>query len=354
MTDKLVSPNGQYELDLTNEGNLILYRKSGGVVWAHGPDPFPDPVVPPSPPPPVVVVLPRLVRNGQVFGLATGARWTSIQTSDFNLLNRWQHGEDTHPVLAQRAEAGFNLLRVWTLYDIPRIGTFLDIDYSRIPEFLRLCAGYGLYVEFTAYTSIEREEHWDCLVAGSWGETNVLLELVNEGTLPVNQINMANYRRPAGVLASHGSGGSEGVPPWEPWDYVTFHTNGSSEEQRKIGHNAMEIWDGPTLTNETSRYPDVGMWVGANLLRQYSLANDSAAGAALLCAGACFHSVQGKTSELWDERTLAVAQAWARGATSVDLKCQVGAYRRRDDLLTDDLLRVYQRGNAGCIVPIRK
>jgi hypothetical protein len=111
-------------------------------------------------------------------------------------------------------------------------------------------------------------------------------------------------------------------------------------------------WRGPTLTNETSRYPDVGMWAGASLERQQQLAFDSAAGAALLCAGACFHSVQGKTSEVWDANTLAVAEAWVAGARSVSLDCQAGGYQRRDDLLTDALLRVYQRG--ACIVPIRK
>lgn len=308
----------------------------------------------PAPPVPPISLLPRLVVNGQMFGLETGERWTAIQNSDFNLLNRWQHGEDIYPVLEQRAKVGFNLLRVWTLYDLVNIGTFTDIDYSRIPDFLQECSRYGLYVEFTAYTSLERKDHWDKLVAACQGPSNVLTELVNEGTLPVNQIDMARYARPSGVLASHGSGGSEGVPPWDPWDYVTFHTNGASEEQRKIGHNAWEIWSGPTLTNETSRYPEVGMWVGASLERQKQLAYDSAAGAALLCAGSCFHSVHGKTSELWDANELAVADAWVRGAKSVSLACQPGAYYRRDDLLTDELLRVYQRGTSGCIVEIHK
>jgi len=311
---------------------------------------------------PVFVPLPRLVVQGHVFALETGEPFTAIQCSDFNLLNCWQHGEDITPVLAQRRDVGFNMLRVWTLYNLAaaNIGVFLDIDYARVPAFLQLCASYGLYVEFTAYTSTERVTHWDQLVAACQGQTNVMLELVNEGTLPVNQISMGWYARPTGILASHGSGGAEGVPPWEPWDYVTFHTNGSSEEQRKVGHNAMEKpqvilnWYGPVLTNETSRYPDVGMWVGADPARRRALAFDSAAGAALLCAGACFHSVSGKTSVLWTAAELAVALAWAEGARSVSLACQHGAYRRRDDLLTDQLLRVYQRGVDGCIVAIRK
>lgn len=305
---------------------------------------------------PVVAALPRLRPVGQFFALETGEPFTAIEHSDFDLLNRWQHGEDITAILAQRAGAGFNMLRVWTLYDLQasNIGVFLDIDYARVPEFLRLCAQYGLYVEFTAYTSLERQEHWDSLVAACQGSTNVLLELVNEGDLPVNAIDFGRYAKPSGILTSHGSSGAEHNPIVPYWDYVTFHTNGASEEQRKVGHNAMELWSGPTLTNETSRFPDVGMWRGASLERQKQLAFDSAAGAALLCAGSCFHSVAGKVSALWDDATQAVATAWAAGARSVLCTCQSGQYRHRDDLEPAGVLRTYQRGDAAaCIVPIR-
>ena len=320
--------------------------------------PFPPMWEIPVPPIPPVVTLPRLRKAGQQFELETGEPFTAVECSDFNLLNRWQHGEDITPVLAQRLDAGYNMLRVWTLYNLAaaHIGVFLDIDYARIAAFLSLCAQHRLYVEFTAYTSTERPEHWGQLVAACQG-TSALLELVNEGTLPVNQIDMDRYPRPSGVLASHGSGGSEGVPPWEPWDYITFHTNGANEEQRKIGHNAWEIWPGPTLTNETSRYPDVGMWVGSNIERCRALAYDAAAGAALLCAGSCFHSALGKTSQLWDANTEAVARAWAAGAKSVPMEFQHGRYIHRTDLEGPEDLRVYERrlnDGRGHIVTIRK
>lgn len=298
------------------------------------------------------ISLPRLIMRGQMFEQADGQPWTAIECSDFNLFARYQAGEQIDPILAQRQDLGFNLLRVWTLYDLPGIGTLLEPDYSQIPAFLERCAAYGLYVEFTAYTSTERIDHWDRLVAAVQGCTNVLLELVNEGDLPVNAIDFSRYARPPGVLVSHGSGGSEAAPMLPAWDYQTFHTNGAFEEQRKIGHNAMEIWNGPTLTNETSRYPDVGMWVGASPERQWGLAYDAAAGAALLCAGSCFHSVAGKTSVLFDSATQAVARAWTSGARSVDLSAQHAPYVHRSDLESADLLRVYQRGPA--LVTIRK
>jgi hypothetical protein len=361
MSDKLVSPSGLYELDIQDDGNIVEYRKDGSVVRSFGVDPHPLPL-PPTPPEPEFVPLPRLTIRGQFFALETGDPFTAIQASDFNLLNRWQHGEDIEPVLMQREAAGFNLLRVWTKYDLAsaKIGTFLDLDYAVIPGFLDVCARAGLYVEFTAYTSTPDPLHWDRLVAACAGCTNVLLELINEADQPANTMDLSPYAWPAYVPAAHGSNGAEAWPVTPHWSYATFHTNGASEEQRKVGHNAMEIWSGPTLTNETSRYPDVGMWgysqdgkwIQHPLERQKQLAFDSAAGASLLCAGSCWHSVHGKTSELWDANEFAVAQAWAAGAKSVPLEANPGPYQHRTDLETPDLLRVYQRDTR--IVKIRK
>lgn len=343
--NKIVSSNRRYETVIQDDGNLVTYR-AGVPVWASGvPDPPPDPVN----------TLPKLVVNGQFFALETGERWTATECSDFNLLNRWQNeGLDAAaPVAEQRAAAGFKLLRVWTLYDLPNIGTFLNIDYARIPAFLAFCSHWQLYVEFTAYTSIERPDHWPQLVAACQGQPNVLAELVNEGTKDVNRIDMARYARPVGVLASHGSAMSEEIPPWEPWDYGTLHYNDADQWQRKTAHNPMEdfadIHHRPAMANENTRYPD----------RDDSLvhAYDAAAGAALLTAGSCFHSVSGKNSTLWSGRELDAARAWAEGAASVPLEFQAGQYIRRDDLLTPALLRVYERrlpDGRGHIVRIRK
>lgn len=309
-------------------------------------------------PPPEGGPLPRLRVNGHVFETETGEPFTAKQASDFNLLCRFQSGEDIRPILAQRVGCGFNMLRVWTLYSIPNIGHFLDIDYNQVAPFLRLCATFKLYVEFTAYTSTEDPYHWDRLVEAAKLESSALVELVNEGTLAVNEIDMSRYARPSGILASHGSGGAEGDPPWEPWDYVTRHTNGADEEQRKVGKQSFDLAETagvPVLTNETSRFPEVGMWIGADATRRRQLAFDSAAGAALLCSGACFHSVEGKTSVLWSPETVDAALAWTAGARSVPLAAQHEPYRRRDDLLTPALLRVYQRGwSDTAIVRIRK
>ena len=315
------------------------------------------PVVPPPPP---FKPLPRILRAGQHFVLDTGGRYSAIQNSDFNLLNRWQHGEDITPILRQRCDLGFNMLRVWTKFVIDNIGAFTDIDYARVGAFLDLCATFDLYVEFTAYTGYitqgqsEDKTHFGKLCDAVRGCTNVLIELVNEEDIAVNSIDLAAYVKPEGVFASHGSNGSQAQPVTPYWDYCTFHANGAPEEQRKIGHNAMEIWSGPTLTNETSRFPEVGMWAQHSdetdadwHARIQRLAYDSAVGAALLCAGCCFHSVQGKTSVLFDAAHVEAAMALVAGAKSVDLVCQDGPYIHRQDLEGTTYLRVYERPVEG-------
>jgi hypothetical protein len=93
------------------------------------------------------------------------------------------------------------------------------------------------------------------------------------------------------------------------------------------------------------------MWAGQSLERQKALAFDSAAGAALLCAGACFHSVQGKVSGLFTGDTLEVAQAWTAGAQSVDLRWQSEPYQHRDEVEIKrerrlGFLRCYTRGDS--------
>lgn len=314
------------------------------------------------------VDLPRLRARGAFFELETGQRWTAIEASDFNLYARFLAGQNIEPILAQRASLGFNLLRVWTAYDIRGVGRLIPAEhknfYAKIPEFLQAAAKHGLRVEFTGYTGINDPDHWSQLVASVASSTNVILELVNELSENVNEpddlgriFDLNRFERPPPpILASHGSNGSQAlaVRPW--WGYEVYHSNVASDWARKVGHNAMEFADGtadwagshvPILANENTRGPD--------RFHSPQQAFDAAAGAALLAAGSCFHSVSGKTSELWGGLELELARAWAAGATSVPLACQDGPYVHRQDLEGPPDLRVYQRGSdPACIVKIRK
>lgn len=305
-----------------------------------------------SPTPVVVKPLPNIRTRGQFFELEDGTLWTAIQCSDFNLLARYLRNEDIRPVLAQRQSCGFNLLRVWTLFDISGIGDLTQLHYDLIPAFTTLCASYGLYVEFTAYTGINDPLHWTHLCdAARVCQTKPILELVNELDQNSNEpdyfgriFHLNNYSQPEGLISSHGSNGSEhtAVRPW--WSYEEFHTNDASEWWRKSSHNAMELAAGaegligsgvPILSNENTRYPDKA----SSLIYAY----DAAEAAALLCAGSCYHSVRGKTSELWDGLEETCARRWALGARQVDLRYQKGSYRHPVELEGPNDLRVYQR-----------
>ena len=313
--------------------------------------------------------LPRLVTAGQFFALDTGERFTAIECSDFQLLQRYLHGADLRPVLAQRRDCGYNIVRVLGMC----AGMFWlkpqeePKYWSGVRDLCALCATYGVYVELTVFADATvimplpgmQLQHWEMVGRTLYGGPSLLVEAVNEADQTINRLaSLMDLEPLPGLLCSHGSNGSEQLPvrPW--WDYETFHTNGAYQWPRKVGHNAAELsWGAetvpasnvPVVANENTRYPD----------RSQSLTNayDAAAGAALLCAGSCFHSVHGKTSELWVGLELDAAKAWAAGARSVPLHCQSGHYRHRDDLEQQNAgqtgERVYQRGvNEACIVRV--
>jgi hypothetical protein len=299
------------------------------------------------------------VPTGHVFRLETGARFTAIECSDFNLFTTYLMNGDaaTRAILADRKDVGFNLLRVWLAYwdtntggNIPGIGRLIPSDfpgmYDRLASFCALAASYGLYVEFTAFTGGHIDGHWDGIGHGLEGVTNAIVELCNENDAHPVRIDPRAYAPLPGVVCSHGSNASQALPvrPW--WQYETMHFNDAPEWQRKVGHNSMEISDGdpeghitpshvPVLANENTR-PDRD-----GTIHHF---HDAAAGAALLCAGSCFHSQSGKASVPFDSRDRSFAEAWVAGARSVNLDYQDGRYVRE---APGPYLRVYSRVNPG-------
>jgi hypothetical protein len=311
--------------------------------------------------------LPRLEVDGHFFRQDTGARWTGIQATDFNLFNRFLDGENITPILRQRADTGFNLLRVWTDFDVCADGKCPDHQpigrliprehgdyYKRLSDFLDLCAQHGLYVELTAFTGrpevdAEKIAHWDHLIEAVAPHTNVLLELVNEHDAHDKSLPYDKLRRPpAPILASHGSGGAGSPPKLPIWTYATYHPAFGADWMRKTieeGTQMAEKFNVPVLVNEATRFPD----------RDQSLehAYDVGRGCALALAGCAFHSVSGKNSRLWKGHELELAREFARGARSVPLACQNGELRRLDD---PQAMRVFERTGAGpeCRVAIRR
>lgn len=314
----------------------------------------------------VAGALGELRADGQFFYLPSGEGWTAIECSDFSLYKRFLMGEDISRVLAQRADLGFNLLRVWLLNQsvVGRVypggiapSQHTDF-YDKLPEFLSLLARYGLRAELTAFTSTgtlmpdvaQQEAHLAQTAAAAAGH-GAFLELVNEADQYDNACSTW-LPRPRGIVCSRGSNGADSPPAGHdsPWDYELYHTNDLSEFQRKVGHNAMEWADQskrPCISNENTRYPDKD--------NNPAHAFDAAAGAALLCAGSCFHSEEGKYSTLFGD-SLECARQWVAGARSVPLEYRKGQYIHRQDLESGSYIRVYERrlpDGRGFIVFIR-
>jgi hypothetical protein len=314
--------------------------------------------------------LPRLVVSGQFFATASGERWTAIEATDFNLLGRFIANEDITPILRQRAEVGFNLLRVFADFEVcpdgrcppsnQAIGRLVPSEhrdfYQRLTRFLEQCAAHGLYVELVVLTgrpdsADARVALWQGVVQATASSTNVILELVNEWDqswhrdLPFERF----HQPPAPALASRGSGMAGSAPRLPPWTHATYHPGFGPEWANKAVHDGWETvaekYGVPVLVNETTRVPDND----GSLTRAY----DVARGCAMLVAGCAFHSVTGKNSRLWEGHELALAREWVRGAKSMPLTCQGGAVRQIHD---PSLLRAYERGEerSSCRVEVRR
>ena len=301
---------------------------------------------------------PQLVIDDKFFRLADGTRWTGIQSSEFSLPKRFMVGEDIRPLLDERCAIGFNMVRAWLLNQsvVGHVypegihpNQYADF-YERVRAFVELLGTYGLAVELTAFTSCipmmpdrnDQVRHWVTLQAAVRGLPNVLLELVNEHDWGHGE--NAPHRdlwsmRPSGIIASSGSSTADAPPPTPVWDYVLHHTNGLNEWQRRVGHNTMEwadIHGKPGGANENMRYPD------HDSSDQHAF--DAAAGAALLCAFACYHSQAGKYSRPFDAIERRCAEAWVSGARSVDLEVQPGRYQRHDEMnVPGQIIRAYSR-----------
>lgn len=304
-----------------------------------------------------------LVTRGPFFETITGDPWTVIEATDFRLFERFLRGEAIEPVVVDRVQLGFNTLRVaLTCANMFRLVPNDWPNYfDRLQAFIAALGTYGLMAECVVFMDaptvmpaigVQRAFYADVVAALDVFRGGVLIELVNEADQPANMLDVAAFAPPAGQLAAHGSNGSQAWPVAPAWTYATMHFNDAPEFQRKTGHNSMEVadaWHVPTIANENTRFPDRD----ASTMHAF----DAAAGAALLCAGSCYHSVSGKESVPFPTAERACAQAWADGARSVELRFQAGAYRHAIELETASDLRVYQRvlpsGDA-CTVRIRR
>ncbi|PYR35726.1 MAG: hypothetical protein DMF89_02640 [Acidobacteria bacterium] len=187
-------------------------------------------------------------------------------------------------------------------------------------------------MNLTAYTGPYTEGfdpgHWTRLCEAARGSPNVILSLVNELDQRANEMDPSKFSRCPGVLSSRGSNGSQAPTVTPPWDWGEYHINSAPDWPSKVGHASMELavaHNVPVHATENTRFPDND----SSLEHAY----DAARGSALLNAAATFHSVHGKSAQLFEGVELEAAKAWVAGAKSISLSCQDEVYRRRIDLV---------------------
>lgn len=318
--------------------------------------------------------LPRVQVKGRFFYLNNETPFTYLEGTDFNLYARFLAGEDLSPLLKQRKEAGIQVLRVFTAYNIcpsgcaQPIGRLIPSEhanfYAGLTPFANLVAKHGLYLELVALTGPYSEAlptdndkvlHWNSLKAAVAPLTNIQLELINEYNHPANRIPDSLYnvltRTTSPTLSSRGSAIQDEDPKTPGWDYLTWHPSVSGEVQRKPGHNGWEVslkFNLPLAVNEMVRYPDGD----SSLIHAF----DMGAGCKFFGVPCTFHSVSGKASIPFSAAEVAFAKAMRAGMDSIPAYCQYGSYIHRTDLENDDILRAYEMAGVGpgCIHLVRQ
>ena len=163
-------------------------------------------------------------------------------STDFRIAERVLHGVDVRPILQDRVDAGANWLRILSMKQ-NNTGWELNPRDPRHSDMMRrtfdLLGEFGVYGEWVVFADTrfwmrnqaEQQDYYgrNCEVAREY--PHILLELVNEDQHPTQAIDAQAFAKPAGILASHGSGLTDVQPVIPLWDYATYHA-------RRAGANA--------------------------------------------------------------------------------------------------------------------
>lgn len=356
---------------------LLLAAFASSAVSCNRPHPNPPPIscppVCPQPPEPPDTRLPDLeIRSKHFYDSQSGEPVPIVGLTEFRLLDlTLENGNsyltdrltDLDRLRLPDTSQGFNLLRVCMTLN-GNLGRLIPSEegnyWNAATRINAKAATHGYRIEWVAFCdanaiwgdNLQAEFEWWKEVRDHLAsfDTKPLLELGNELDQPINRLATAPglFDCADGIIDSKGSHGSDTVPPRPTCDYEILHTNDAFEWWRK-DHNAMELADDqnvPAWVDERTR-PD----------RDGNLAHheDAAATGLLLANGGTFHSVSGRDGSPYDDQDRNAALVFLRGIYGTPLFCWNDGYRRRDDLLTPDLLRVYQRGpDDRCIVKVRR
>lgn len=280
-------------------------------------------------------------------------------------------GEDIRPVVRELVGLGFNVVRVFSMYDERGIGrvnglgrlTPYDVryKYSLWTDFARVLAEFGMRLEVVGLADTEwlgvtpdlQQPHLNALYNQLEPEWNAsFIETCNEPAKNGVDTGAIKPRKGLILRASGQYDVEDGRVP-DVLDYVTLHTERKFEWPRtcrtlsefRDGAEGLEavrvpvVSDEPTGFAEAARpdsrsgpgyFPDDGQVTPANP-EGWSYLDDArqyAACSQMHGAGSTFHYDDGVTSVLMGPNQKRAAQAWLEGAKFMPVEAQFAEYQR--------------------------
>jgi hypothetical protein len=322
-----------------------------GAMWLND-HPVPDPTYGNTPgpgdtpgedfPPPQEGAGDIRIGPSKTFHLASGAIWPWRGSTDFHLYRQYLDGGAgaVSAIIANRVGSGANLFRVFGAwpYDGFDPGAYANY-YTSLAPFAALLAASGAYLEFTCFAgdvnipfaTLEGQAAQTTFLTAVQeafaGVPNVFIELGNEG----KGYNNRSFTKPLGILSSVGEVGDLTTPPW---DYGVIHPPRDDDWPRKAkdllelreGFGTFPGWKRPVVADEPMGAGDVD--IGGS---RSTVANDFywfGATAAMMGAGATFHSQNGIDGVVWSATQQACANAFYQAMAAVDPASQLWTYTR--------------------------
>lgn len=300
-------PAGNHDLVIGPAGTARPDQTQCPALTPSTPAPPGPPTLPPTDPSMRVVVA------GLDFTVG-GQRWIYRGATDFLLYKKFLDGIDIAPVLAQRAQAGANVVRVLGMVSWgPLYPQNYPHYFTQIQPFFGLLASHGLYAEWVGFADAqiicpslaEQQAHCAQLYPQLQACPNSLYECCNEPWK--NGVDPRNHQQPAGITSASGSYqiGSEDPRQYAIWDYYTFHGRRDGSWRTVIDCCPVEfrretlglpcINDEPAKCGSNYTDPRIAEEMGHACSGQN---------------GATFHAVAGLSSDLWSDIELVCARAF--------------------------------------------
>lgn len=311
----------------------------------------PEPPIPPMPPTPLPPgTAPVLHASGQIFRTASGAPWRYRGVSAFKLCRLFTDGQSIDPFLA--AYTGFNTLRVWDYTPVKdwHEQAWESCSTEQWRAFLAYVGAKGWTVECTLLTDddpsrIQKAQSLIFGLAGGQKPTNLLVEIANEPDTH-KSINTAALKPTLDTSGFVYASGNYEDSSKAFGAYLCAHTQRDSEWPRRA-HDLLEYYNGhgpnkpedpahkcPALGDEPAKLQDVNGDRVSDWRAYFGTA-------AILGAGATFHSETGKFGQVPTAQEQALAAAALEGLNAFPDDAPVGAYSRP----SDQSLRTYVVGS---------